>query len=165
MRIFAMTDGDVLSLDDIGTYLRSYLYGGNFLGYTGAAGQRYKAMPSKVMQEIMGVSFNALLGRVRTPVKAVVNTGFLAYYKGIMKALGFLNPLSISRSQIDVGFLNSKGYKALYPDFKDPEFLQRETLSALFELDNATKSMGDTLKVFLRNYKLGFKKERYGLYW
>ena len=31
MRIFAMTDGDVLSLDDIGTYLRSYLYGGNFL--------------------------------------------------------------------------------------------------------------------------------------
>ena len=56
-----------------------------------------------------------------------------------MKALGFLNPLSISRSQIDAGFLNSKGYKALYPDFKDPEFLQRETLSALFELDNATK--------------------------
>ena len=159
MRIFAMTDGDVLSLDDIGTYLRSYLYGGNFLGYTGAAGQRYKAMPSKVMQEIMGVSFNALLGRVRTPVKAIVNTGFLAYYKGIMKALGFLNPLSISRSQIDAGFLNSKGYKALYPDFKDAEFLQRETLSALFELDNATKSMGDTLKIFLRNYKLGFKKK------
>ena len=35
-----------------------------------------------------------------------------------------------------------KGYKALYPDFKDAEFY--EALSALFELDNATKSMGDT---------------------
>ena len=77
MRVFAMTDGDVLSLDDIGTYLKSYLYGGHFLGYTGAKGQRFKALPSKVSQEIMGITYNGLLARIRTPVKAVLNTGFL----------------------------------------------------------------------------------------
>ena len=159
MRVFAMTDGDVLSLDDIGTYLKSYLYGGHFLGYTGAKGQRFKALPSKVSQEIMGITYNGLLARIRTPVKAVLNTGFLSYYKPIMKTLGFLNPLSISRSQIDMGFLNSKGYKDLYPNFKDPEFLKTQTHAALFQLDAATRTMGDTLAVFTRNYRKGIRGE------
>ena len=142
--IFHLSDGDVLAIEDIATYLKSRVFGGSFMGYTGKKGQRFKTLPSKLIQELYGVSFNGLLGRIKTPVKAVTNTGFLAVYPQVMKALAFISPVSPSK------FMKK-------PGFQNPEQLKRQTASALFQLEAATKNLSDTLSVFIRNYKLGLK--------
>lgn len=142
--IFHLTDGDVLALDDIATYLKSRVFGGSFMGYTGKKGQRFKTVPSKLFGEMSGVAFNGLLARIRTPVKAVSNTGFLAVYPNIMKALAFVSPVTPSKFMKKAGFQN-------------PEQLKRQTASALFQLEAATKNLSDSLSVFIRNYQLGLK--------
>ena len=142
--IFHLSDGDVLAIEDIATYLKSRVFGGSFMGYTGKKGQRFKTVPSKMIQELYGISFNGLLGRIKTPVKAVANTGFLAVYPQVMKAVAFISPVSPSK------FMKKSG-------FQNPEQLKRQTASALFQLDAATKNLSDTLSVFVRNYKLGLK--------
>lgn len=142
--IFHLSDGDVLALDDIATYLKSRVFGGSFMGYTGKKGQRFKTIPSKLIQEMYGVSFNGLLGRIKTPIKAVTNTGFLAVYPNVMKAVAFISPITPSKFMKKAGFQN-------------PEQLKRQTASALFQLEAATKNLSDSLSVFIRNYQLGLK--------
>lgn len=142
--IFHLSDGDVLAIDDIATYLKSKVFGGSFMGYTGKKGQRFKTIPSKLIQEMYGVSFNGLLGRIKTPIKAVTNTGFLAVYPNVMKALAFISPVTPSKFMKKAGFQN-------------PEQLKRQTASALFQLEAAGKNLSDTLSVFIRNYQLGLK--------
>ena len=144
MALFMLTDGDILSLDDVATYFRSYLYGGNFFGYTGAKGQRFKALPSKIIEELYGVMFNGLLGRIATPVKAVISTGYLATAKPMYKLIGAISPFSFSKLTKN-------------PIYDNPEFTKRQVASALFQLDMMTKSLSDTFKIFIRNYKLGLK--------
>tara|TARA_X000001388_G_scaffold18852_1_gene12217 strand:- start:44 stop:4642 length:4599 start_codon:yes stop_codon:yes gene_type:complete len=155
--IFHLTDGDVLTLNDIGEYLRARVFGGSFLGFTGKDGQRFKAIPSKLVQELIGITFNGLLARIKTPVKAVISTGYLAGSRPFMRFIGLMNPLSISRSNIDAGFLNSKGYKELFPNFQSKELQEKEIASALFQMDSTVKSLQDSLAIFSRNYKLGLK--------
>ena len=144
MALFMLTDGDILALEDVATYFRSYLYGGNFFGYTGAKGQRFKAMPSKLIQEAMGVMYNGLLGRISTPIKAVISTGYLATAKPMYKLIGAVSPVSFSKLTKN-------------PIYDNPEFTKRQVASALFQLDMMTKSLSDTFKIFIRNYKLGLK--------
>ncbi len=144
MVLFMLTDGDILALEDVATYFRSYLYGGSFLGYTGAKGQRFKAMPSRLVQEAMGVMYNGLLGRIATPIKAVISTGYLATAKPMYKLVGAVSPVSFSKLTKN----------AMYDN---PEFTKRQVASALFQLDMMTKSLSDTFKIFIRNYQLGLK--------
>ena len=144
MALFMLTDGDILALEDVATYFRSYLYGGNFFGYTGAKGQRFKALPSKLIEEAYGVMYNGLLGRISTPIKAILSTGYLATAKPMYKLIGAISPFSFSK-------LTKK------PMYDNPEFTKRQVASALFQLDMMTKSLADTFKIFIRNYRLGLK--------
>ena len=155
--IFHLSDGNVLALNDIADYLKARVFGGSFFGFTGKDGQRFKAVPSKLIQELIGITFNGLLARIKTPVKAVLSTGYLAGSRPFMRFIGLMNPFSISRSNIDIGFLNSKGYKELFPEFKSQELAEREIASALFQMDATVKTLKDSLNVFGRNYKLGLK--------
>ena len=142
--IFHLSDGNVLAIEDIATYLKSRVFGGSFMGYTGKKGQRFKTVPSKLFGELSGVMFNGLLARAKTPVKAISNTGFLAVYPQVMKALAFISPVTPSK------FMKK-------PGFQNPEQLKRQTASALFQLEAATKNLSDSLSVFIRNYQLGLK--------
>ena len=61
-----------------------------------------------------------------------------------MKALAFISPVTPSK------FMKK-------PGFQNPEQLKRQTASALFQLEAATKNLSDSLSVFIRNYQLGLK--------
>ena len=96
-----------------------------------------------MIQELYGISFNGLLGRIKTPVKAVANTGFLAVYPQVMKAVAFISPVSPSKFMKKPGFQNQNSLKTNSISF--------------ISIRCSYKSFSDTLSVFIRNYKLGLK--------
>ena len=60
------------------------------------------------------------------------------------KLIGAISPFSFSKLTKN-------------PIYDNPEFTKRQVASALFQLDMMTKSLADTFKIFIRNYKLGLK--------
>ena len=152
IRMFELSDGDVLSLEDLAVYLNSKVFGGTFFGFHGKKGARFKALPSQTVQELYGVMYNGLLSRIGTPVKAIFGTGFLGGYRGFMKAVGIVNPYRLYRNK----FTAPQGFRELI-DVNAPRYTEKEVAVAFAEIDGLFASLGESMAMFKRNYNLGRK--------
>ena len=79
LKMWAITRGDVRTMNDLRTYLGAKVMGGRFRG---------ESFKGRWRQEAAGFFYNSILSGISTPINAIVNTGIIGYLRPYQAWLG-----------------------------------------------------------------------------
>ena len=154
LEMHALSGGKVFTQDDMTQFMRVISKGGRFKG------QNYK---SGIREQMRGMFYNSVLSSVRTPVKAVVGTNFLALLRPFQAWAGAAiggnkTEMVIAAAQIDgINTMFAESLKMFKHNWELGINRKAQTYVGKFNLETNTKEFKDMSKFV---YKYGSPSEQ-----